>query len=127
MSYKDLRVWQDAMELVVAVYKISEQLPKCEIHGIVSQVRRSAVSIPSNIAEGWGRKREKEFYRFLDIAYGSSCELETQLEVVSRCYSIEVNELKMQCQAIQKQVGALQKKMGVNGGLKDHPPTANNQ
>lgn len=108
-SYKDLRIWQDSMDLAVKVLKMSEQLPRSEIYELGSQIRRSAVSVPSNIAEGWGRKRDKEFYHFLNIAYGSLCELETQLELIHRCYTIDVNELKNQCEIIQKQIGALRK------------------
>jgi four helix bundle protein len=111
-GFKDLRVWQDAMDLVVRVYKMSGQLPNNEIHGLTSQIKRSAVSVPSNIAEGWGRRRDGEFYRFLDIAYGSLCELETQLELVERCYFLNVTELKTDCETIQKQVGALRKTVG---------------
>lgn len=108
-NFKDLRIWQDSMDLAVKVFKMTEQLPRQEIHGLSSQIRRSAVSVPSNIAEGWGRKRDKEFYRFLDIAYGSLCELETQLELAKCCYAIEVNDMQAQCESIQKQIGALRK------------------
>lgn len=111
-GFRDLRVWQEAMDLAVRVYKASEQLPNNEAHGLTSQIRRCAVSVPSNIAEGWGRRRDKEFYRFLDIAYGSLCELETQLELIERCYLFELGELKQQCGLIQQQVGALRKRIG---------------
>ena len=64
-SHNDLKVWQESMNFVVEAYKISERFPKSELYGLVSQMRRAAVSIPSNIAEGAGRKGEKEFIRFL--------------------------------------------------------------
>jgi four helix bundle protein len=83
-SHKDLKVWQESMTLVTQIYKISEDFPKHEIYGLSSQIRRAAVSIPSNIAEGAGRKGENEFTRFLYIALGSLSELETQLEISHR-------------------------------------------
>jgi len=81
-TYKDLIVWQKAMELVVVVYAVTEEFPKSELYGLTSQMRRAAVSIPSNIAEGKRRGGKKEFCQFLLIAYGSGAELETQLEIV---------------------------------------------
>ena len=83
-SHKDLKVWQESMTLVVQIYKISEDFPKHEVYGLTSQIRRAAVSIPSNIAEGAGRKGENEFTRFLYIALGSLSEVETQLEISHR-------------------------------------------
>jgi four helix bundle protein len=83
-SHKDLKVWQESMDLVIQIYKISEDFPKHEIYGLSSQIRRAAVSIPSNIAEGAGRSGEKEFIRFLYIALGSLSEVETQLEISQR-------------------------------------------
>ena len=83
-SYKDLTVWQRAMELVVEVYKVTEQLPVDERFGLVSQMRRCAVSIPSNIAEGRRRGSRKDYHKFILIAYGSAAELETQLEIINR-------------------------------------------
>jgi four helix bundle protein len=78
-SYRDLIVWQKAMEMVVQVYAITKQFPKEELYGLTSQVRRAAVSIPSNIAEGHSRKSTPEFLNFLSIAQGSRAEVETQL------------------------------------------------
>ena len=83
-TYKDLIVWQRSMELVVAVYELTEKFPKTEIYGIISQMRRAAVSIPSNIAEGRRRGSKKDFRQFLIIAYGSGAELETQIEIAKR-------------------------------------------
>jgi len=80
-SYKDLIVWQRSMELVIAVYFLTEKYPKSELYGLVSQMRRAAVSIPSNIAEGRRRGSKKEFRQFLIIAYSSGAELETQIEI----------------------------------------------
>ncbi len=74
------------MELVIAVYSITEYYPKSELYGLTSQTRRAAVSIPSNIAEGRMRGSKKEFHQFLIIAYGSGAELETQIEIAKRIY-----------------------------------------
>ncbi len=78
-NYKDLVVWQKAYSLCLDVYKLTKQFPDEEKYGLTSQIKRAAVSIPSNIAEGYGRKTTKEYIQFLYIAYGSLCELETQL------------------------------------------------
>ncbi len=77
--FKELKVWQKATDMVSAIYLQSQGFPKDEIYGLTSQIRRSAISIPSNIAEGCGRKSEKDFHNFLGIALGSAFELETQL------------------------------------------------
>ena len=91
-SHKDLKVWQESMTLVTQIYKISEDFPKHEIYGLTSQIRRAAVSIPSNIAEGAGRKGDNEFKRFLFIALGSLSEVETQLEISQRLNYIDTIE-----------------------------------
>jgi len=78
-THKDLEAWKNSIELVSDIYKITAAFPKEEIYALVSQIRRSAVSIPSNIAEGSGRNHYKEFIQFLFIALGSMSELETQL------------------------------------------------
>ena len=77
-NYKELNVWQKSYKLCLHIYKVTKRFPKDEMYGLTSQIRRSAVSIPSNIAEGYGRKTTLEYVRFLYIAYGSVCELETQ-------------------------------------------------
>ncbi|PJE57480.1 MAG: four helix bundle protein [Candidatus Portnoybacteria bacterium CG10_big_fil_rev_8_21_14_0_10_38_18] len=83
-SYKDLIVWQKSVELVVAVYALTDKFPKSEIYGLTSQMRRCAVSIPSNIAEGRRRGTKKDYCQFLTVAYGSGAELETQIEIAKR-------------------------------------------
>lgn len=83
-SYNELIVWQKAMELVVAIYKLTDLFPKTEMYGLISQMRRCAVSIPSNIAEGRRRGTRKDYRQFLLIAYGSGAELETQIEIAKR-------------------------------------------
>ncbi len=78
-SYRDLQVWQKSRILVSDIYKLSSAFPKEEMYGLTSQMRRAAISIPSNIAEGSSKGSTREYLRFLSIAYGSLCELETQL------------------------------------------------
>jgi len=84
VTYKELIVWQKAMELVVEIYKLTGQFPKSEIYGLTSQMRRCAVSIPSNIAEGRRRGSKSSFRYFLLVAFGSGAELETQVEIVKK-------------------------------------------
>jgi four helix bundle protein len=80
-SFRDLIVWQRAMQLTVAIYRLTREFPKEELYGLTSQIRRCAVSIPSNIAEGQGRITAGEFRQFLGVAQGSTGELQTQLEI----------------------------------------------
>lgn len=83
-NFRQLEVWKKAMDLVEAIYSLVVCFPSTEKFGLTSQICRSAVSIPSNIAEGAGRKTDKDFSQFLAIALGSSYELETQLELSAR-------------------------------------------
>ena len=83
-SYKDLIVWQRAMELVISVYKLTENFPKDEVYGLTSQMKRCSVSIPSNIAEGRRRGSKKDYRQFLIIAYSSGAGLETQIEIAKK-------------------------------------------
>jgi four helix bundle protein len=95
-SYKDLVAWQKSMNLVTAVYRASQGFPKEEIFGLVSQIRRAAVSVPSNIAEGHARTSKKEFQYFLSNARGSLAELETQLTIAHQLAYIDetgINQL----------------------------------
>ncbi len=78
-SYKDLTVWQKAFELSLLVYRLTKNFPKEELYALISQIRRAAISIPSNIAEGYCRQRKLEYIQFLLIAFASGAELETQL------------------------------------------------
>jgi four helix bundle protein len=80
-TYRDLIVWQKAMSLVLKLYTETKSWPKDEVYGLTSQIRRSAVSIPSNIAEGYGRNSSGDYVRFLQIASGSLYEFQTQLEI----------------------------------------------
>ena len=83
-NYRDLIAWQRAMDLVEAVYKASKGWPKEEQYGLTNQVRRAAVAVPSNIAEGQGRRSPGDFLRFLSIAHGSLREVETQVSIAGR-------------------------------------------
>jgi four helix bundle protein len=78
-NYKELKVWQRSYQLCLEIYGITKSFPREELYGLTSQIRRSVVSVPSNIAEGYGRKTTPDYIRSLYIAYGSSCELETQI------------------------------------------------
>jgi four helix bundle protein len=80
-SYRDLQVWQKGMQLASLVYRASRVLPKDEQFGLISQMRRAAVSVPSNIAEGYGRRSRADYVRFLNMAMGSLYELQTQSEI----------------------------------------------
>lgn len=78
-SYKELFVWQKSIKLVKEIFLLTKRFPQSELYGIIAQMRRSAISIPSNIAEGYGRRSTKSYTQFYAIAYGSALELETQL------------------------------------------------
>ena len=93
--YKKLKVWQKAMKLVVHVYKATKNFPKHEQYGLISQMRRSVISIPSNIAEGHGRNSDKEIVRYLDIARGSIFELDTQIEISRQLNYINPKEFNI--------------------------------
>ena len=108
LSYRDLDVWKNAMDLVENIYKITNSLPKEEVYGLTAQVRRSAVSIPSNIAEGFMRKNTREYIQFLYIALGSLGELDTQLEIAKRLnYLHETTTLDTNIELIRKQLYSL--------------------
>ena len=93
-SYKDLKVWQKAYDLCLEIYKVTRSFPREEIYGLTSQVRRAAVSIPSNVAEGYGRRTKGEYVQALYIGYGSVCELETQTLLCGDLGYLEAEELQ---------------------------------
>src|SRR5262249_42002429 len=88
-SYRELEVWQKAMDLVVDCYKLASQFPKTELYGLASQLQRPAVSVPANIAEGQGRSHTREFINHLSIAYGSLMEVETHVQIASRLHYLD--------------------------------------
>ena len=113
-SYKDLVVWQKSMSLVTEIYKITRSFPKEEMYGLVYQIRRCAISIASNIAEGYGRQSTTDYVRYLQISRGSLYELQTQLEV---CVNIkyvnksDYNNLSQLSDEIGKMLNILIKKV----------------
>jgi four helix bundle protein len=107
-NHKDLEVWKKSVDLVSNTYKITESFPDKEIYGLTNQIRRSAVSVPSNIAEGAARSSKKEFIQFLYIALGSLAELETQMIIASRLgYLNNLDTLLNDLQLIQRLVNGL--------------------
>ena len=94
-NYKELKVWQRSYNLCLEIYRITKGFPKEEKYGLTSQIRRAAVSVPNNIAEGYGRKTTQEYIRFLYVAYGSNCELETQLLLSGDLSYIDSAKLEM--------------------------------
>jgi len=113
-SYHDLEVWKKAMELVTDVYKITRTFAKEEIYGLTSQLRRASVSVPANIAEGWGRGTTREYIHFLRIARGSLLELETLMTISHNIgyVNAQIQEPILQkIQEISKMINALIKSL----------------
>lgn len=108
-NFRELYIWKDSMNLVKKVYILTAQLPKDERFGLISQINRSSISIPSNIAEGSGRTTEKEFVRFLEIAMSSSYELETQLILTNELFEIDLGDILVDLRSIQNKIGAFKK------------------
>ena len=109
-DFKKLNIWQNGVQLVKKIYLITNDIPDIEKFGLTSQMRRAAVSIPSNIAEGSSRNSEIEFKRFLEIAIGSSFELETQLIISVELKYLKKDKLKvvfMELITLQKQINSL--------------------
>lgn len=114
-SFKQLTVWQRSIELVKEIYSITKKMPKSELYGLVSQMRRSAISIPSNIAEGKKRKGAKEFVQFLRIADSSAAELETQIIIAKDEYrKIDFSKAESLLVEVQKMLITIIKKLGSN-------------
>ena len=114
MKYSDLIVWQKAMDLVTGIYKITATFPSEERFGLSSQARRAAVSIPSNIAEGHGRKSTGAYINHLSIALGSLMELETQIQIALRLTFVSTDEtdiLLVQTNEIGKMLSGLKKSL----------------
>jgi four helix bundle protein len=96
-SFQDLRIWQEAMDLTLEIYRATSGFPKHEIYGLTSQMRRAAVSVPSNIAEGKGHRSDPEFVRFLFHARGSLLELQTQLSIARRLQYLSEEKANALC------------------------------
>lgn len=112
-SYRDLIVWQKSFQLTKALYLYTESLPTEEKFGLISQMQRSAVSIPSNIAEGQQRSSAKEFKQFLFIARGSAAELSTQLLLSKEIYNKEVDDILNSIEEVQKMLYSLIQKIAL--------------
>jgi len=115
-SHKDLIVWQKASKLAVSMYLLTEKFPKSEVFGLTSQIRRAAVSIPSNIAEGHGRGGPKEFLNFLRISYGSTLELQTQIEIAKQLpfsLKLDYNDIEVKIDEVMRMLRSMITKRSV--------------
>lgn len=110
-TYKELRVWQSSREFVKEIYLLCSRLPKSEQYGLSSQMQRAAVSIPSNIAEGYRRNNKGEYVQFLSISAGSAAELETQIILCGDIYGTDVAPLLEKLDYIQKMLTSLINKL----------------
>lgn len=120
-SFRDLRVWQEAMDLVVDVYRLTEAFPKREEYGLTGQMQRAAVSIPSNIAEGHTREHRKEYLQHLSVAQASLAELQTHLEIAARLMYYDRQQrdnILGKCTSLARQMYALR------NALQKKPPRA---
>jgi four helix bundle protein len=122
-SYRDLMVWKKGIDLVTECYKLTGAFPKSQQYSLSDQLQRAAVSVPSNIAEGWGRQSTKEFLRHLSIAYGSLAEVETQLviarklEYISEATAAHVHELSTE---VAKMIVSLKRSLRRRAGREKH-------
>lgn len=112
-NLKELKIWHKAIDLSTEVYRLTADFPKEERYGLISQIRRAVVSVPSNIAEGAGRNSDKEFIHFLGISNGSAYELQTQLIISRKLELIDarVEQVLEQIDQIQKMIYSLQNKL----------------
>ena len=94
-TYRDLTVWQKSMDLVAEIYRLTKLFPQEELFGLTSQIRRAAVSVPANIAEGYGRIHRKEYLHHLSIARGSLMEVETHLQIAVRLTFLERDQVRL--------------------------------
>ena len=113
-SYQDLKVWQKSYDLCLQVYRLTRAFPASESYGLTSQMRRAAVSVPSNIAEGYGRTSTAEYLRSLRIAYGSNCELETQAMISKDLSYVKLDDaarLKEDIREVERMLKALMRSL----------------
>jgi four helix bundle protein len=116
-SFRELAVWQRSIQMTVAVYRLTQEFPREEIYGLTSQMRRAAVSVPSNIAEGHGRLGSNEYRQFLGIARGSNFELQTQIEI-ARALGRGNSKLLDEAESLSHEVGKMI--CGVLKGLREN-------
>ena len=117
-DFRNYDIWKDSMDLVIAVYRVTESFPSEEKYSLTRQIRRASVSIPSNIAEGCSRSSEKEFVRFVEIALGSAFEVETQLFIALQLELLSetvFKELLSLLRTIEKRLNALRNRI-LHGG-----------
>jgi four helix bundle protein len=105
-SFRNLKVWQSSMLLVEEIYQLSRRFPADERYGLTSQIRRAAVSVPSNIGEGARRKRRRAYLNHLDIALGSQGEVEVQLDIAARLHFVSEHDM-VRAQALVEEVGRM--------------------
>ncbi len=116
-SYRELKVWQKSTDLVLEIYRLTKLFPKEEIYGIISQIRRAAVSIPSNISEGYSRKHRQEYSQFIRVAFGSGAELETQLLLAKKLELAPFQEFQRSEESlseVMKMLNSLNKSLRAN-------------
>jgi four helix bundle protein len=116
-NFRKLLIWQKSMVLVTKIYTVTNNFPKEEVFGLTSQIKRSAISIPSNIAEGRGRESSKEFLRFLKISIGSLFELQTQLEIAKNIIYLDeenFNNLYEDTRELERMIVSLTNKIKNN-------------
>jgi len=107
-GHKDLEVWKKSMAFVTTIYKVTQEFPKEEIYGLTNQMRRAAVSVPSNISEGAARGSKKEFVQFLHIALGSVAELDTQIMIAGNLqYISNIDQLSLETEMLRKLLNGL--------------------
>ena len=113
-NYRDLIVWQKSMKFVTDIYVVSSQFPSTELYGLISQIRRCAVSIPSNIAEGYGRNSRKDYSRFISFAIGSLYECQTQIQIALNLNYIkqaDFDELFEKTRELERMLSSLRNKL----------------
>jgi four helix bundle protein len=113
-TFRDLLIWQKSMILVTEVYQLTNYFPKEEIYGLTSQIRRSSISIPSNIAEGYGRDGNKDYLKFLNIAISSLFEIQTQLEIsfnLNYINEIQFNKIHEESREIERMLSSFARKI----------------
>ena len=129
-SYKELLVWQKSMTLVTDIYKATDLFPKTELFGLASQLKRAAISVPSNIAEGQGRDSTKEFLYHLSVAYGSLMESETQIQIAVNLSYIDqpgADQLLAQCGEVGRMLNGLTRSLRTSLTDNKRPLTDNRQ
>ena len=119
-DYKDLKVWQKGIEIVDVTYELTDNFPRTEVYGLSGQMRRAAISIPSNIAEGFVRRGTKEYRQFLHVSLGSCAELDTQMVIANRRKYIDDSEFKRLAEELNHETRMLVSLIGKLDAKPDH-------